>query len=99
MAEIVLLHAADADVLSIYAHYEERRAAREEVFIADLDHILELLREFPNLGPVFAGPFHRRKPSRHPQAVFYEVGGSRVIVHAILSDWETDHFIRRRLGL
>ena len=32
------------------------------------------------------------------KAVFYEVAGNRVIVHAILSDRESDHFIRRRLG-
>ena len=99
MAEIVLLLAAEGDALSIHARYEERRPGRGEIFTADLDHILDLLREFPHLGPVFAGPFHRRKLSHRPYAVFYEVAGSRVIVHAILSDWECDHFIRRRLGL
>ena len=99
MAEIVLLFAAESDALSIYALCEERRAGRGELFSDDLEHILDLLREFPRLAPVFAAPFHRMKLSRHPYAVFYEVAGSRVIVHAILSDRESDHFIRRRLDL
>ena len=99
MAEIVLLFAAEGDVLSSYARYEDRRPGRGDLFTADLEHILDLLRQFPSLGPVFAGPFHRRKLSRHPYAVFYEVAATRVIVHAILSDSESDHFVRRRLGL
>ena len=99
MAEIVLLFAAEADALSIYALYEDRRSGRGEVFSEDVEHLLDLLREFPRLAPIFAGPFHRLKLSRHPYAIFYEVVGVRVIVHAILSDRESDHFIRRRLGL
>ena len=99
VAEIVLLFAAEGDVLSIYVFYAERRPGRGELFSEDLDQILGLLREFPHLGPVFAGPFHRRKPSHHSYAVFYEVAGSRVIVQGILSYRESDHFIRRHLGL
>ena len=98
VAEIVLLLAAEGDALSIYAFYDARRPGRGELFSADLDDILGLLRTFPHLGPVFAAPFHRRKLSRHPYAVFDEVAGSRVIVHAILSDRESDHFIHRHLG-
>lgn len=97
MAEIVLLFAAEDDALSIYALYEGRRAGRGEIFSDDLDHVLDLLREFPRLAPVFAESFHRLKLSRHPYAIFYEIAGNRVIVHAILSDRESDHFIRRRL--
>ena len=99
MAEIVLLFGAEGDALSIYALYEERRSGRGELFSNDLEHVLELLREFPRLAPVFAEPFHRLKLSRHPYAIFYEAAGNRVIVHAILSDRESDHFIRRRLNL
>ena len=99
MAEVILLLAAEADAFSIYARYEERRPGRGELFSGDLDALLGLLREFPRLASVYAGPFHRLKMSRHPYALFYEVAGNRVLVHAILSDYETPHYIRRRLGL
>ena len=99
MAEIVLLAAAEEDVLEIYASYEERSAGRGELFSDDLEHVLDLLTEFPSLATFFSRPFRRIRLSRHPYAVFYEVVGRRVIVHAIRSDRESNDYIRRRLRL
>lgn len=99
MAEVVLLVGAEGEALSIYALYEARRAGRGELFSEDLDETLGLLGQFPHLGPVFSGPFRRRRLSRHPYAIFYEIGGNRLLVHAIVSDRESDHWIRRRLAL
>lgn len=99
MAEIVLLVAAEHDVLQIYAVYEERHAGRGEIFSADVEHVFDLLGEFPMLAPIFNGPFRRIRLSRHPYAIFYEVAGNRVVVHAVRSDRESKDYIRRRLGL
>jgi plasmid stabilization system protein ParE len=99
VAEVVLLLGAESDALSIYAYYEARRPGRGELFSHDLDENLGLLGQFPHLGPVYAGPFRRRRLSRHPYAIFYEVGGNRMIVHAIVSDRESSHWIRRRLAV
>ena len=97
MAEVVLLLGAEGDALTIYASYEARRPGRGELFSEDLDENLALLSQFTHLGPVFTGPFRRRRLSRHPYAIFYEVGGNRIIVQPIVSDRESDHWIRRRL--
>jgi plasmid stabilization system protein ParE len=99
VAEIVLLLGAESDAFAIHAHYEEYRPGRGELFSEDLDENLALLNRFPHLGPVFSGPFRRLRLSRHPYAIFYEVGGNRIIVHAVVSDWESNHWIRRRLDL
>jgi plasmid stabilization system protein ParE len=98
VAEIVLLLGAEGEAFAIHAHYEEYRPGRGELFSEDLDENLGLLTRFPHLGPEFSGPFRRLRLSRHPYAIFYEVAGNRIIVHAIVSDRELDHWIRRRLN-
>jgi plasmid stabilization system protein ParE len=99
VAEVVLLLSAEADALAIYANLDERQPGRGELFSIAFESLRDLLREFPRLGRPFAEPFHRLKMSRFPYALFYEVAGNRIIVHAILSDFESPSYIRRRLGL
>jgi hypothetical protein len=57
VAEVVLLAAAEAEAFSIYANHEERRAGRGEIFSHELDHVLELLREFPDWRQFMRHPF------------------------------------------
>jgi hypothetical protein len=52
VAEVVLLLGAEGDALTIYAAYEARRPGRGELFSDDLDETVNLLRQFPHLGPV-----------------------------------------------
>ena len=99
MEEVILLLSTEADALAIYANLDDRQPGRGELFSIAFESLRDLLREFPRLGRPFAGPFHRLKMSRFPYSLFYEVAGNRVLVHAILSDHEPPHYIRRRLGL
>ena len=75
--ELVILQAAQADLLEIYFQHGETVEAK-------IDHSLGLLCQQPNLGPVFEGDLHRLVVPGSPFGIFYFVYPTRVIVSAVL---------------
>ena len=55
MIGLILLLEADQDIQSAFNRYEEIQPGRGELFMRHLDAALTLLRQQPEIAPVFAG--------------------------------------------
>lgn len=89
--EIVLLQGAQSDLLSVYS------ALGERVYL-QVDKSLEILRAFPEAGPVNISEHIRRLVvPRTPLAIFYSIAGNRVLVGAVLDLRQSPSLIERRL--
>ena len=85
MIELILLLQADRDVQSAFERYENYQPGRGEVFMRQLDIALTLLRQHPELVPVYAGPYRRMLPTR-------------LIVAAIMDLRQNPQTIRKKLS-
>lgn len=98
MAEVVLLHGAEQDLLELYLVLFEQSETRAEQFSRNVDRALAVLAQFPEIGRIFEGQFHRKLvPRFYEYGVFYSVEGSRVMVQAVLDLRQDPEQIRRRL--
>ena len=59
MTDLILLLQADHDIQAAFGRYEDYQEGRGEVFMRQLDAVLTLLRQHPELAPVYAGPYRR----------------------------------------
>jgi len=80
IGEIVLLLQADVDIQQAYEAYEIYQEGRGEIFLRQLDLALGLLRQFPEMGPLFHRQYRRLLVSEFPYGIFYTIEGSRIIV-------------------
>jgi hypothetical protein len=89
--EIVLLHGAQSDLLSIFA-------TRGEKVYLQVDKALGILRVFPEAGPINFRPHIRRLvvPKSY-LGVFYSITGNRVLVGAVLDLRQSPRSISKRL--
>lgn len=88
--ELVILQAAQADLLEIYVRSGELAEAK-------IDRSLELLCEQPRMGSVFDGDLRRLVVSGSPFGVFYFVYPARIVVAAVLDLRQEPEWIRKRL--
>jgi toxin ParE1/3/4 len=98
VSELVLLYSADADIQRAYERYEEFQEGRGTVFMLHLDAALTLLRNFPEIGPVFYRNYRRLLVSGFPHGIFYAIEGQRIVVSAVMDARQDPAVIRRRLG-
>jgi plasmid stabilization system protein ParE len=97
MTDLILLLQADHDIQSAFNRYEEFQAGRGEVFIRHLDAALTLVRQHPELAPVYGGRYRRMLIRNFPFGIFYEVLPQRIVVGAILDLRQDPETIRRKL--
>lgn len=90
--EIILLWGAQNDLLEAYRKFGE--PLHEKV-----DRALDLIRENPELAPLYKGQYHRKVVFRSCFALYYTVEGGRIIVGAFLDQRQDPKLIDRRLGL
>ncbi len=88
--ELIILQAAQADLLEIYVRFGERAEAK-------IDRSLGLLCEQPKIGPVFEGDLRRLVVSGNPFGIFYFAYPTRVVVSAALDLRQEPEWIRKRL--
>ena len=62
-----------------------------------LEAVLTLLRQHPELAPVYAGPYRRMLIRDFPYGVFYQAQPTRVVVAAIMDLRQDPQSIRRKL--
>lgn len=91
MTVIVLLQAAQTDLLEIYSRFGE--AAYHTI-----DADLEVIRQNPKAGPKYYGEFRRKVVPKTPFGVFYKPVGNRVMVSFILDLRQDPEAIERRLS-
>jgi plasmid stabilization system protein ParE len=98
MIALILLLQADLDIQAAFERYEDYQQGRGEVFMRQLDGALGLLRQHPEIAPVYARPYRRMLMREFPYGIFYEAQPSRIIVAAIMDLRQAPQAIRRRLG-
>jgi hypothetical protein len=79
MTELVLLLQADLDIQAAFGRYEEYQTGRGDVFMRQLDAAFTLLREYPEIAPVYQGPYRRMLLRNFPYGIFYQVQPKRLI--------------------
>ena len=95
---IELLRAAEADLLEHFIRLEERGGGRGERFYRSLDRALELLRQQPEMAPVYRGKIRRLVLRSFELGVFYAIEGDRLMIGAILDLRQDPDQIERRLN-
>jgi plasmid stabilization system protein ParE len=97
--EIVILSGAEADLIELYARFEEFGSGMGDWFVGDCRRTFERLSQHPELAAVYRGPFRRRFLKRWNVGLFYTVEMNRVLIHAALDIRQSPDNILRRLGL
>lgn len=100
MAEVILLRAAEADLVEIYSALFEKNPDLAEAFSVSVDRAISDLDKHPSIGAVFEGSFRRKLlPRFYQYGVFYIEEGHRIVIHAILNLSQDPDHISRRLGM
>jgi len=97
MTDLILLLQADLDIQTAFERYEDFQTGRGEVFMRHLDAALALLRQHPELAPVYAGPYRRRLIHDFPYGIFYQVQPTRVVIAAVVDLRQDPRAVRRKL--
>lgn len=97
MIDLILLLQADRDIQSAFERYESYQAGRGEVFIRQLDFALTLLRQHPEIAPIYAGPYRRMLIRDFPYGIFYQRQPTRLIIVAIVDLRQNPETIRKKL--
>ena len=63
-----------------------------------LDLAFELLRQNPEIGPVYEGPYRRLLLRDFPYGIFYQAQTSRIIVAAVADLRQDPQMIRKKLS-
>jgi plasmid stabilization system protein ParE len=98
MIDLILLLQADLDIQAAFARYEDYQAGRGEVFLRHLDAALALLRQHPELAPVYEGTYRRMLVRDFPYGMFYQALPTRIVVVAVMDLRQDPQSIRRKLG-
>jgi plasmid stabilization system protein ParE len=99
MTEIVILSGADSDLIEHFGRFDDAAQGMGERFDLAFLKSCRLLEKHPRIGPRYGGVFRRLLMLDWNLGIFYEVSGSRVLVHAIMDVRQDPENITRRLGL
>jgi toxin ParE1/3/4 len=97
MIGLIFLLQADLDIQAAFSRYEDYQSGRGEVFVRQLDAAFTLLREHPEIAPIYAGPFRRMLVHDFPYGIFYQAQPNRIIVTAVLNLNQDPEAIRKKL--
>ena len=99
MAEIVILAGAQSDVFDAYLYYDSVDEELGESFARQVDHALDRIAEFPEIGTPFEIAIRRFLMPRFPFGVFYTLEANRVMIQAVLDLRQSPEQILRRLQM
>jgi toxin ParE1/3/4 len=97
MTDLILLLQADHDIQTAFNRYEEFQEGRGELFMRHLDAALTLLRQHPEIAPVYGSRYRRLLIRDFPYGIFYEVQPKRIVVSAIIDLRQDPKVIQRKL--
>jgi plasmid stabilization system protein ParE len=83
MGDIVWTRAAEADLQALYECLEDLKIGAGDDFLSLIDASLQLLRQFPEIAPVFDAPFRRLVLNNRRHGLFYCIEGKRIVLHAV----------------
>ena len=94
---VEVLNLAKLDLLDSYHFYEEQQAGLGSYFLTSLYSDIESLRLYAGIHLKPHKHLHRLVSKRFPFAVYYQVRGDTVLVHAVVDSRRDPAWIRRRL--
>src|SRR6266705_1000931 len=97
MIDLILLLQADLDIQAAFGRYEDYQSGRGEIFMRQLDAALSVLREHPEIAPVYAGPYRRMLIRDFPYGIFYQAQPTRIVIAAVMDLRQDPRAIRRKL--
>jgi plasmid stabilization system protein ParE len=97
MTEIILLQQAEEDLQSAFNRYEEFQTGRGELFMRHLDAALTLVRQHPDIAPVYGTRYRRMLIRDFPYGIFYQVQPKRIVVGAIMDLRQDPTKMRQKL--
>ena len=97
MTDLILLLQAEHDIQSAFNRYEEYQPGRGGVFLRQLEVALTLIRQHPEMAPVYGGRYRRVLVRDFPYGIFFEVQARRIIVGAVMDLRQNPATIRRKL--
>ncbi|MEM9478184.1 MAG: hypothetical protein AAGA58_00835 [Verrucomicrobiota bacterium] len=90
MNEIVLIHSAQADLLEIYSRHGEK-------IYNHVDRELEVIRNMPEIAPVYHDHFRRKLVHGTPFGIFFTITGNRLMVSFVMDLRQDPAAILKRL--
>jgi len=75
---------AREELLGAAAFYKEQRAGLDEEFLASVQHAINLLLHFPDLGQEVEPDYRRMQVHRFPYSVIYRVRNTELQVKGII---------------
>jgi plasmid stabilization system protein ParE len=97
MPEIIWKGGAEHDLLSIFAALEESRPGAGERFTLKLDAVLENVRQFPQMAPMYEPPMRRLVVGASGYGLFYTVEARGIIIHALTDLSQHPESIREKI--
>lgn len=82
-APVVILSGAEADVQRIYNRLTNYRDGAGDEFMDRLEEVIQLMRAFPELGPLRQLGFRRILVPGHVYGVYYQIETRGVMIHAV----------------
>ena len=95
--KVEILDLAKLDLLDGFHFYEEQQAGLGSYFLTSLYSDIESLRLYAGIHMKPHKNLHRLVSKRFPFAVYYQVHGGTVFVHAIVDSRRDPAWIRQRL--
>jgi hypothetical protein len=95
--KIEILDEAQQDLIEGFQFYESRETGIGSYFLDCLFSDIDSLLVFGGIHQVVYG-YHRALSKRFPFAIYYEVVGELIRVHAVLDCRRNPSWIRKRLG-
>lgn len=97
MTGLILLLQADVDIQSAFERYEDYQDGRGEVFLRQLDAVLTLARQYPEIGRPVEGRYRRMLMRNFPYGVFCTIEPSRIVIAVIMDLRQDPGALQRRL--
>lgn len=78
--EVVWTWAAGMDAQEIFSQLEDASTGSGQRFVALMDSLLDLLRKFPLMAPVWKFPLRRARVGKTHYGLFYAVELGRLVI-------------------
>jgi plasmid stabilization system protein ParE len=94
--EVVWTRGAEADLLACFEDLEEKQPGYGQTLVSVVDAQISLLRQFPEMAPVFEGSIRRLVLKDRKHGLFYAVEGKRIVLHALADLRSDQEHLKRR---
>jgi plasmid stabilization system protein ParE len=97
MPDLVWTRAAESDLQEIFAQCEDAREGSGVAFMSLVDAALSLVRQFPEMAPLFDPPMRRLVLHGRRHGLFYTLEARGLVLHAVADLRRDPEELRRRL--